>query len=99
MKRTLTAKNDELEQKKNLINRMIEMNLSISTPPDEDEELTRKTTKENEPEGVEDLDIDSLLQANLGPVNITDYLNLSGCDLPDLPDLPMLETEPLEEKV
>ena len=53
---------------------------------------------------VEDLDIDSLLQANLGAVNITDILNISECDnnfLPtDLPDLSMLEeVEAENEKV
>ena len=60
---------------------------------------------EGEPEdAVEDLDIDSLLQANLGAVNITDILNLSGSDnnlLPtDLPDMSMLEEAEAEsEKV
>ena len=44
---------------------------------------------------VDDLDIESLLQANLGAVNITDFLNISGSEnqlLPtDLPDLSVLE--------
>ena len=96
LKRALQSKSEELDQKKSLINRMIERSLAI---PGED------CSPEGEPEdAVEDLDIDSLLQANLGAVNITDILNLSGSDnnlLPtDLPDMSMLEEAEAEsEKV
>ena len=99
LKRTLQSKSDELDQKKSLINQMIERSLGCSSDKAMPGELY---TSAGEAEGgaVEDLDIDSLLQANLGAVNITDILNISESDNNFLPDLSMLEEPEAEsEKV
>ena len=100
LKRTLKAKCDELDEKKSLINRMMEKSLGCPSP---------SSGEAHSPDGavedcVDDLDIESLLQANLGAVNITDFLNISGSEnhlLPtDLPDLSVLEEAEAEsEKV
>ena len=94
LSRTLKSTRDELDQKKSVINKMIEKSLdccSTSEIANSGEMYRSEGDAEN---AVEDLDIDSLLQANLGAVNITDILNISECDnnfLPnDLPDLSML---------
>ena len=104
LKRTLKSKSDELDQKKSLINRMIEKSLDCPSPSEEAMPGEVDTAGGGPEEAVEDLDIDSLLQANLGAVNITDFLNISGSDsnfLPtDLPDLSVLEEAEAEtEKV
>ena len=98
LSRSLKTKSEELEQKKQLINKMIEKNLHLPTPPlavaaaGEVGEATGDVVEDL------DLDIDSLLQANLGAVNITDFLNLSG-SYKNLPDLSVLEAELGQEKV
>ena len=100
LKKTLKSKSDELDEKKSLINRMMENGLGCPSP---------SSGEAHSPDGavescVDDLDIESLLQANLGAVNITDFLNISGSEnqlLPtDLPDLSVLEeAEADSEKV
>ena len=98
LSRSLKTKSEELEQKKQLINKMIEKNLHLPPPPlavaaaGEVCEATGDVVEDL------DLDIDSLLQANLGAVNITDFLNLSG-SYKNLPDLSVLEAELDQEKV
>ena len=102
LRRTLQSKSDELDQKKSLISQMIERSLVCSSPSDK--ALPGQGGGDAEGGAVEDLDIDSLLQANLGAVNISDILNISESDnnfLPtDLPDLSILEeAEAVSEKV
>ena len=96
LKRTLKSKSEELDEKRSLINRMIENSLGCPSPSDE------TMSGEAAEDGVEDLDIDSLLQANLGAVNITDFLNISGSEnnfLPtDIPDLSVLEEAEAESE-
>ena len=91
LSRSLKTKSEELEQKKQLINKMIEKNLHLPPPP-------LAVAAAGEVCEDLDLDIDSLLQANLGAVNITDFLNLSG-SYKNLPDLSVLEAELDQEKV
>ena len=100
LKRNLKATREELEQKKHLITKMMERGLTSHSPSSSVEVEPGKTSSEGEStEGcVDDLDIDSLLQANLGAVNITDFLNLSGSDNA-LPDFSVLEAELGSEKV
>ena len=103
LKRTLQSKSDELDQKKSLINQMIEKSLG-SSPSDQAMPGEVYTLEGDAAGAVEDLDIDSLLQANLGALDITDILNISESDnnfLPtDLPDLSLLEEAEAEsEKV
>ena len=100
LKRNLKATREELEQKKHLITKMMERGLTSHSPSPSVEVEPGKTSSEGEStEGcVDDLDIDSLLQANLGAVNITDFLNLSGSDNV-LPDFSVLEAELSSEKV
>ena len=96
LKRNLKATREELEQKKHLITKMMERGLTSHSPSSSVEVEPGKTSSEED--CVDDLDIDSLLQANLGAVNITDFLNLSGSDNA-LPDLSVLEAELSSEKV
>ena len=101
LSRSLKTKSEELEQKKQLINKMIEKNLHLPlSPPPAPAGAAAGEVSEATGDLVEDLDldIDSLLQANLGAVNITDFLNLSG-SYKNLPDLSVLEAELGQEKV
>ena len=84
--KTVQFKNEEIDSKNSLINKLFEKGLqqfsteqSFSVPNvQEDLNLTKDV--------VEDLDIDSLLKANLGEVNFDEILDMSGfpTDLPDV---------------
>ena len=92
LSKSLKSKSDELEQKKQTINKMIEQNLNLPLPPPPPPDQAGVDVEDLE------LDIDCLLQANLGAVNITDFLNLSGSGN-NLADFSVLEAELGGEKV
>ena len=86
LERTVQFKNEEIESKNCLINKFFEKGLqqistdsSFSVPTVQDDLNITKDV-------VEDLDIDSLLKANLGEVNFDEILDISGfpTDLPDV---------------
>jgi len=88
LQKTVQFKNEEIDSKNSLINKLFEKGLqqfsteqsfNVSVPNvQEDLNLTKDV--------VEDLDIDSLLKANLGEVNFDEILDMSGfpTDLPDV---------------
>ena len=70
LQRTVQSKNNEIDNKNNLLNKLLEgFKFNPLCPDPRDTALS---------EHVEDLDIDSLLQANLGEVNFNNILDLSG---------------------
>lgn len=85
LQRSLEAKNADIESKDALINKLLEKGLSKATS------LYATDAENSSKKDVEDLDIDSLLQANFGDFdNFESVLDLSGTGniLPtDLPDV------------
>ena len=75
-KKTVKEKNNEIEQKNQLINKLIEDKTRIESTQDVMEE---------------DIDIDNLLHANLGEVDLSDILNFTDSVFPDSDDLASLD--------
>ena len=75
-KKTVKEKNNEIEQKNQLINKLIEDKTRIESTQDVMEE---------------DIDIDNLLHANLGEVDLSDILNFTDSVFPDPDDLASLD--------
>ena len=75
-KNTVKEKNNEIEQKNKLINKLIGDKTRIESTQDVMEE---------------DIDIDNLLHANLGEVDLSDILNFTDSVFPDSDDLASLD--------
>ena len=88
LQRTVQTKNEELESKNAMLHKMMERGLFVSSePPDPDDKPTKLACYKD----IDDVDIDTLLKANIGDLdNFESILDISGSGniLPtDLPDV------------
>ena len=88
LQRTVQAKNEELENKNAMLNKLMERGLTCSSDPSDPVEKGSKLSCFKD---IDDFDIDTLLKANIGDLdNFESILDISGSGniLPtDLPDV------------